>query len=560
MGAASHQIQSEVARLRQEILINQLAQTFLPTDMVTVYSSDRTELYSYGTFCALIPTSQVQRCLEHANWDLHAGEGLPCAISRFKHGQEVVEYARFGQIEPGIEPLVLLREFHGMRKNYLELSEEFRLFHHLYHDGNINSFWKFTSDGSEELVAEISASSVRIRVREIREFLAVKECHLAIYHDSYVFSTQSLLDLGLTEATVPENQSSVTYNLCLRNWPFSSPSERKSVSHVLAKQMLPPMNKSKVPFLGYSKDVDYPDFVVAVDEDDNEIRSTSNPSKLADYLGGNSDTMHYLTPVQFKKAVLEKYFAQPDKYRVLDSRLSCAGLWSLTIDNHHQDHVIVWLGDLGRDLPQSEWLHWLSHNEPQTIQVSEPFFRRQMLGLFTPSERPEHQFANVYEELTRVSQTTLGWPLLLPLEEKDRHSLTTIRIPPNNDQKTFDELILSLTKVIIDCINEQKIKALLPEDSEKVTGGISRLERVLQVRGARELNGHIQFLRELQDLRSKGSAHRKGSGYEKLSRTMDMQSRPLKDVFRDLLIRAVDWLKYLTESVKRGLFSNEPER
>ncbi len=83
-----------------------------------------------------------------------------------------------------------------------------------------------------------------------------------------------------------------------------------------------------------------------------------------------------MTPVHFDKKVLDKYYGQPSKYSVEDSYLRCASLWGLQMDNHHNNKVCVWLGDLGRDLPYQEQLHWRSHNIPPEGGVSKTYFKK----------------------------------------------------------------------------------------------------------------------------------------------------------------------------------------
>lgn len=516
---------------------------------------------SLGVYCALIPNSMVEQSLASQRWDLLMSEGFPSAISSYRDGVEVTRYSRFGQFEEGIEPLILYQEFYGMRDNYVEITEEFRTFHHLYHDRRTNKFWKFDLDGTEEVVAEVSDRTVKIRLREIREFLAVKDMHLALLFDSTEFSTSTLDELGLDDEVIERTEGLVSYRLAIRHWEFSLGDDgRKSISSLLGKRLLPPMDKARVPFLGYSAGKDFPEFLLDVDEEDNEIRCTCDPDKLADHFGGNPGAPHYLTPVQFKKSVLDKYYNEPGKYEIVDSRLCCAGLWGITIDNHHDDHVVVWLGDLGTYLPESEWAHWLSHNEPRTIPVSDPFFRRQILGQWAGSDSTEHLFAQRYAELARESEARLGWPIFLPLAEEDRHFLQSIRVPSNDEQKTFDELILALTKVLVDSLNEKQIKQLLPDESKNVTGGISRLLTVLESRSPGGHEDQIKLLREIQDLRSKGTAHRKGSGYEKLRQTLELDERPLREVFRGLLERSLAVVDFLIEGLHHGVFDQrEPE-
>ena len=192
----------------------------------------------------------------------------------------------------------------------------------------------------------------------------------------------------------------------------------------------------------------------------------------------------YLTPVSFRKQVLDKYYQQPSKYKVSDNALWCGTLWMLQIDNQNDDKVCAWLGDLGRDLPYKEQLHWRTYNFASETGVSEIYFRRQIDAQFTDSDRPEHIFQQRFDELKKTCQKQLGWPLLLPLEPDDTYHLQNIRVPANDEQRDFDELVLGLTKILVDSLNEKQLKTLIPhEQRESVKGSILRLEAALTARG-----------------------------------------------------------------------------
>ncbi len=128
------------------------------------------------------------------------------------------------------------------------------------------------------------------------------------------------------------------------------------------------------------------------------------------------------------------------------------------------------------------------------------------------------------------------------------------------EQRLFDELILSLAKLLIDSLNESQLSALIPPDMRgDIKGGISRLESVLQQRGLLGTDGHrhIAFLRALQRLRSAGSAHRKGQGYRKIAAEFGVESKTFRDVFAGILEQAVRVLDYLIEVVESGRLNED---
>ena len=74
--------------------------------------------------------------------------------------------------------------------------------------------------------------------------------------------------------------------------------------------------------------------------------------------------------------------------------------------------------------------------------------------------------------------------------------------------------------------------------SEKATPG-----------GEAKLKLQIEFLRNLQNLRSAGTAHRKGKNYIKIAEVFNIHSTSLVSVFEGILIKSNGYLKFLGESL-----------
>lgn len=533
-------------------MIDWLTRDMPLTEMVAVYWSERKENHNYGIYCALIPTTQIQDSLSDPQWDLMHGHGLPGTVESYENEQKTVEYRRYGSY-CGIEPLIVDREFYGIRPNYKEISEEFRLFHRLYHDRKDDSYYKINDAGNEELVANVKPQRIQIRLKEIRQFLAVKEMHLAILFDCREHSSHSLEDLGLQKGS--SHQRNDLFCSALHYGEFSGSGSHRAFSRLLGKRLIPPLPKEKSGFWGFAAEESkkHVDFIIGIDENGHEIAHTSNPDCLDNYFGANPGEPHYLTPVHVRKQVLDKYYQQPGRFCVEDGLLRCGGLWSMTIDNHHDDRVIAWLGDLGRDLPYEEQLHWRSHNIPPAGGISETFFKRQILAEFDDSDRLEHVFHERYHALTLACRECLGWSLLLPLTVEDEHHLQCLRVPSTDEQKEFDELVQSLAKILIDSLNEKALSGLVPtEKLNQFKGSISRLEFALRERRILGFEPQIAFLRKLQDLRSSGVAHRKGSDYRKVAEGFHVDSQSLRTVFARVLGKALDVLDFLISVVRSG--------
>jgi hypothetical protein len=539
-------------RLSQTKMLEWLRRDLQLADMVTVYLSDSEDPHDYGIYCALIPSDQIEGALSSPSWDLSHGEGMPGDVVYYEGEERRVEYLRYGN-DDRIEPLVIDRGFYGMRDDYKEICEEFRLFHRLYHDRKQDQYIKIDDDGSEYLVAVVEPNRVQIRLKEIRQFLAIKDMYLSIQFDCREHSRHSLEELGLKEGGSNQREGLI----CWRHncGGFDGIGRYRAFSRLLGKRLVAPLPKSKSGFWGFAEDLkkQHVEFIIGIDENGEEITYTSDPDALANSFGANPDAPNYLTPVHFRKQVLDKYYHQPSKYSVGDSILRCGYLWSMCLDNHHDDKVCAWLGDLGRDLPYEDQLHWRAHNIPPEGGVSQTYFKRQILAQFTDSDRPEHLFRQRYHDLGKACDECLGWQLLLPLGAGDEHHFQCVRIPATDEQRDFDELILGLAKILIDSLNEKHLKKLIPaEQRGDVKGSIALLEAALSACGVEDAANQVSFLRKLQNLRSSSAAHRKGSNYRKIANDFGVESQSLRSVFSGILWQALAVLDYFITFVRSG--------
>ena len=185
-------------RLAQEKSLEWLLRDMKPAEMITVHRWVKNGSHEYAIYCALIPSYKIEGALsDPADWDLHFYQGTPSAV-----GVGQFQYLRYGN-DSQIEPLVINREFnesqinYGKRIEYSEISEEFRLFHNLYHDKEKDEYIQIDDEGNEHRVAVVKPDCIRIRLKELRQFLAFKEMYLSIQFRYYEFSKYSLGALGL---------------------------------------------------------------------------------------------------------------------------------------------------------------------------------------------------------------------------------------------------------------------------------------------------------------------------------------------------------------------------
>ena len=530
-------------RLLQSDQIDYITKGIRHGPWLTVYSYAKNGLDSQACFSALIPKAKAKRVLSDVAWDFSIGDGSPGVITHFKDGQPIDRYNRFGN-DSGIEPLVLKRDFHGIRPGYVEIAEEFRLFHNLFHDIANQKYIEIDDNGDEHDAVIYDDLSMRVRLSKIKDFLTTKGVLLALYIDSIRRSPYTLSDLGITEVCQDIRRDHFHLELSIR--PISAgftADDRQTLSRLIGKRLIWGSVKS----LADPKDALYQDFIIDTGDDGLPMTYTSNPDKLANYFGANPGAPHHLTPVFFRREALNKYYANPSKYSVEDSLIRCGNLWSLHIDNNHDKYVVVFLGDLGRDLSAPERVYWRSFNVPPEGTISEVSFKRNFLVQFTAPTQKDLIFKYRFDECQKTWESNFGWQLFKPLAQADQHYYRALHIPLTNDRAEFDDQILALAKILVDSLNESKIQDALPTKIENEKG-ISKLERFLKSYTDENLEPHITFLRNLYKLRH-GSGHRKGDDYQKIAATYHLDDREPMNVFADILQQAIAFMDFLQQFV-----------
>jgi hypothetical protein len=180
------------------------------------------------------------------------------------------------------------------------------------------------------------------------------------------------------------------------------------------------------------------------------------------------------------------------------------------MDNNYEDVVIVYLGDLYRDLPAKERAYWKAFNIPPQGGISRTKFMRDFMAEPCDPEGKDLIFKQRYSQLNKEWSKQYGWPLFLPLQDNDQHFFKNLRVLLNNSQSEFDMQLLSLTKVLVDALNESAIQkriSVLPDPPR----GIAKLATFLAENGYKETEEGIDLLKLVQGLRSAGVAHLKGS-------------------------------------------------
>ena len=235
--------------------------------------------------------------------------------------------------------------------------------------------------------------------------------------------------------------------------------------------------------------------------------------------------------------------------------------------------MVAALVDLGR-MPHREQLHWKSFNvlPPRNGFYSITTFSRWFDAIPTNcSVAPDLVFKPLYIQVNDKWRTKYGWSLFKELAADDQYHFETLHLMgQENDQKEFDGLIQSITKLLIDSLNEkQLVKAIdstkpdvlrfLSERNIKelkpsyIQGGITKFECFLISEGLLD-SSVVKLLRKVQDLRSSTVAHRKSTKLdtrtEELFNFFGILQNSDKVVLFNLLNRLNERLKWLISIIE----------
>lgn len=458
-----------------------------------------------GQFIALSQPKLREKILAKAGWDIRKGEGIPGFVVS---GAEV-SYYRSASL-PEFEPLVVLQEFFGVVPNEPNISEDFRYLMQLWPDKKSGNYFQIREGGDKELAIRVSGNKIEVRTSILKRYLAARQLDAVLYIDSNVSAKYDGESSALSN--LDREVLSAEQLTCLSRNVWKDSSQKQRVwTRLLAKRILkaPPRERCGIGPWGDIELGEYPEFIIGEDEFGETVSWTCSPESLRNSYGKNPDTPHYYTPVYFKPEVLLRYY-DDDKYEIKEGYLSCEQLWEVGLDNGCLDYVSVYLGDIGRDIPQSHWNHWKAYNIAPIGGMNEGAIRRLSFNQSVESWNPEHRFKRVYAALQEEWEKGWGWRLHRKAEGLDAGVLTRLHIPVNESEAEFRDQSLNLALMLVDLLNEKcLIQGMDKVDDEK---GIDKLSRFLESNKYAYVERDISLLKKVQRMRSRIAAHASGSG------------------------------------------------
>lgn len=370
---------------------------------------------------------------------------------------------------------------------------------------------------------------VQVSARHLRKYLAVRGMSLIVQHSH-------------SRTTTTRHGDRIDLVLHTKDAAFDYNARAFGAGHIaqlLGKQ-------SVLPFITAGEDADdeqrperYQSFVTGVD-----------PATGAEVrLSCERDETKYLTPVFFDADVLTRYRENSTRYKVQRTDVRCHGRWMIEIDINDEGLVQVWLGDLV-DLPESEREHWLTHNVPPSGGITLTRALRDLAGRWVEDERPDpERLRQARSALNSAFKDHFGEALYKTLGEEDGRDFESLALCTNSTEGQRDNSLLILSKGIVESLEVKTLRKISGEANNAPS--IKCLQRIVEKLGG-DTSELIDPLRQLQSLRSTGSAHMKGSNFAAALTTAGVASMTPDKQFERILHRVTDAVQGLAEFLVSG--------
>lgn len=497
----------------------------------TVYSHHDAADGRPSVFGCFADLTRKQEILAGDDWLKHASSFSPgfcvCADGVTYHDGR----------DEGYDFIVAEQYFYPLDQAQILVNQEFVMLFELYR-GEDGCYYSVDKCGEREKVVDFAGDEVRVRTKYILRFIAAKQCLFVYFVDARLASSSSF-PLGSTECIAESDEVGGNYHI--GQWYTSDIDEDYLLSMLYARSFIEPGDVETCGVWPYDEKIEqYPEFIIGERPDGSLVRYTCDPNKLGTYFDKEPRAPHYLTPVFFKPAVLDKYRSSP-YFDVSERHISCGSQWRCEIDNVDPDRVMVYLGDLGRDLPESERTRFLSFEmSPVDQHISDEVCKTDLLNMWVKdSSGPVSMLMRARMELDKAWRKRFGLALYRPFHCADEGILEQIHIPSGNGESEFEAVTMALTRALVDYIDESAL------EGADAKGSINKLEVFLS---ANDIVADLKPLRDLQNLRSAGAAHGKGSKYDRLYG--DVVTEDHREDAKRLIARLTTVLNELTETLK----------
>jgi hypothetical protein len=470
----------------------------------------------------LFPSGQCEPLLSSTDWPFEMTAAQP-EVWGFKEVTEAKLHPEHYRGEIPVEPLIASFDPPG-RRRWLEPVQSFVLFHAAAprHQPGGRIGWEVSDeDGKPEEIARWSPVDDEVGVLEIRrdilfDFMQTFDFDLAVFFE----------ENRPTEA-VPEGWSDEAHEL-LRTWRVWAARPLDAIRVVLRCVTVipkpPPTSEEDDPI---GKTLDYPIGTDPVTGKPVRVSYPGPPNGRTTWAGAGND--NFLTPVYFRRQVLDHYLSEPRYYTVSDTQVEAGHMWSIPIAITERGHVQTWLGDLGR-ISQTAQRHWQHYAITDDDEVPDWRIKRDLHVEWIGPPRDEG-IDRVKVGVERCNQAALsycGVPLFTPVEGFNAQRIAALHKPLNDSQPEFQHQVTSLAILIVDHLNVEFLQAVGAGGKGRPLNRLATWISSTFSMTPEDAKDSIGGIYAVYAIRSKVATHRAGSsGAEALERAgIDLDDLP----------------------------------
>lgn len=427
-----------------------------------LYASTFGPLGSVFVHSVLIPKSSIKlRDAGFTNWSGNPYDGASCGLVYGGGEPPRVEYDKGALADRGMlaaaRRLISARSFDALHggATYYELAQELTHAHGLHWVDERSAWCKFDEQGDIQDVAQVEVldgptDGVKTTIVAIsREVLdlhmtATDTCLFQMF-DSDVRPARFHGFDGGVEKRFVDAQACLVMKYRL--------DDHRASYFRGAQVLLPPMDAWELGQAMLEKSHEPKQYATFITQDfkNHQIADVScAPSALASYFEADSTLPFQTSPVFFRPEVLDKYKADPDKYKLESRSITCRNAWYLkTYDFNEAGQVHTLICYLG-DLPYDEQLYWKSFNEMPKAPISKRSFKSDFQGTFDNERDP---LDLLKEALRKLSSSKLDWFSL-----REPNLLDQLHYPLTSSVKGWNEVIVTLAKCVTEGFEKRFIE------------------------------------------------------------------------------------------------------
>lgn len=420
------------------------------------------------TFCALLDNDDdyIKDSLRNFEWGF--------SPNSFGHSffEQVSHNIGNGQFEENIFFVV------GDKKDHFEYLVAYRYFNKKYStqfDINPKLLWynnlvkvenNYLDPISDEIMIRTSPNKVEVLTRYLRDFLCAhnKVCVITFDHRRYFITDEKVKN-------TQKQFSNENYNILYTSNTYDY-DDYNVLATIIGKSIIKPYRECQHNSLKYLvEEEEFEEFIYEIDNDTGkQVVFTCDENKLANYFGANPEAPHFLTPIFFNKAVLNKYKTDTANYTISDGLIRYLDEWDLPFTVNEEEKVVVWLGDLGR-IPYVEQKHWRTENIPPQGNIEENFWKQQMEAVFVDKILPEKWLFTLIEKVNEIINDKYNIIVFNSLSEADKYISSAFMTPVTNSIDEYKEFLMQFCKIVVESINKKAINKYVNSDKLKDAQG-----------------------------------------------------------------------------------------